>query len=62
MKTVDVELATKLVTTKLNSNYWSPLACPVEEQEKPITDNHTNSERSMSTIMTKNPPNKVATH
>ncbi len=37
MHTVDSEVAANLVTnnTKLHtSNYWSPLACLVEEQEE----------------------------
>jgi hypothetical protein len=62
MRTVDEELATNLVTTKLNSNYWSLLACPVEEQEEPISESHTNIEKAMSAILTGNPPNKAAAH
>jgi hypothetical protein len=61
-ETVDVELAANLLTTKLNSNYWSPLACLVKEQEEPITEYHTSIERAMSAIRTGNPPNKVAAH
>ena len=54
--TVDKELATNLVTKKLTSNYWSPLACLVEEQEEEqmelISESHTNIERAMSAIGT----------
>ena len=56
MQTVDVELATNLVTTKLNSNYWSPLACLVEEQEEPISESHTNiDERAMQSSLETHP-------
>jgi hypothetical protein len=61
-ETVDVELAANLVTTKLNSNYWSPLACLVKEQEEPIAEYHTSIDRPMSAIMAGSPPNKVAVH
>jgi hypothetical protein len=62
MQTVDAELATNLLTTKLNSNYWSPLACPVDDQEEPISESHTNIEKAMLAIVTGNPPNKIAAH
>ena len=56
------KLATNLVTTKLNLNYWSLLACLVEEQEETISESHTNLERAMSAIVNGSPPNKVAVH
>jgi hypothetical protein len=43
-------------------NYWSPLACPVKEEEEPISESHTNIEKAMSAIVTRNPPNKIAAH
>ena len=55
-------LATNLVTTKLNSNYWSPLTCLVEEQEEPQSDSHTNIERALSAVGNGSSPNKVAAH
>ena len=61
-RTVDLELAANLVTYKLNSNYWSPCACLVKEQEEPISEFHTNIEKAMSAIITGRPPNKVAVH
>ena len=60
---MDKELANNLVTPKLNPNYWSPLACLVEEQEEPISEeSHTNIERAMSAIGPGSPTNKVSAH
>jgi len=61
-RTVDLELAANLVTYKLNSNYCSPRACLVKEQEEPISEFHTNIEKAMAAIITGRPPNKVAVH
>jgi hypothetical protein len=65
MPTVDSEVAANLVTnnTKLHtSNYWSPLACLVEEQEESSSGSTTNIEMAMSATAKGIPSNKVAAH
>jgi hypothetical protein len=65
MPTVDSEVAANLVTnnTKLHtSNYWSLLACLVEEQEELSSGSTTNVEMAMSAIAKGIPSNKVAAH
>ena len=65
MPTVDSEVAANLVTnnTKLHtSNYWSPLACLVEEQEETSSESTTNVEMAMLAIVKGIPSNKVAAH
>ncbi len=65
MPTVDSEVAANLVTnnTKLHtSNYWSPFACLVKEQEESSSGSTTNIEMAMSAIAKEIPSNKVAVH
>jgi hypothetical protein len=65
MPTVDSEVAANLVTnnTKLHtSNYWSPLACLVKEQEESSSGSTTNVEMAMSALAIRIPSNKVAAH
>jgi hypothetical protein len=65
MPTVDSEVAANLVTnnTKLHtSNYWSPLACLVKEQEESSSGSTTNVEMAMLAIAKRIPPNKVVAH
>ncbi len=57
--------AANLVTnnTKLHtSNYWSPLACLVKEQEESSSESTINVEMAMSAIAKGIPSNKVAAH
>jgi hypothetical protein len=65
MPTVDLELAANLVmnnTKTHSSNYWSPLACLVKEQEETSSESTTNVEMAMLAIVKRIPSNKVATH
>jgi hypothetical protein len=65
MPTVESEVAANLVTnnTKLHtSNYWSPLACLVEEQEKSSSGRTTNVDMAMLAIAKGIPSNKVVAH
>jgi hypothetical protein len=65
MPTVDLELAANLVmnnTKTHNSNYWSPFACLVEEQEESSSESTTNFEMAMLAIVKGIPSNKVVAH
>ena len=59
--TTVVSIADKLVTTPAinHYNYWSPLACQVEEQEEPETPTH--KKENLSVILP-GPSNKIAAH
>ncbi len=62
---VDLDkVATKLVhNDKLQtSNYWSPLACLVEEQDEHVQENHTKVKKAKLAIVDGQPTNKVAAH
>jgi hypothetical protein len=43
-------------------NYWSPLACLVQEQEEHAQEHHTKGEMAMIAIAAGQPTNKVAVH
>jgi hypothetical protein len=60
---VAVQLVKKLAATNTN-NYWSPLACPVEEQEDilDLEDKNTSGDWAMTATTDIGPANKVAAH
>ncbi len=64
MATIDNTVAAKLVKTTASSNYWSPLACLVIEQEEMEIENghSTNTDMVMTVVTDTCPANRVAAH